>query len=298
METIKSIQNILIFEQVARTLSFSESAKVLGISKSQVSKSITALEEELGLSLFFRSTRKIHLTPKGHEFLDQCQSSLRQLENAKNQMISNSKEPRGSLRVTLAGVFSENFVAPCLISMAKKYPHLTIEANFNSSVVNLIQEKFDVAIRIGQLKDSSLKTQKLGSREEYFVASPKYLKEVPLSKPEDLHQANCLGEDTTWTFKRNAKSFSLELTGNFKCNNPRVIHKAVLDGLGVAKLPAAYVHEDLKKGRLISVLEPFRESSKDIWFITPSKIRLNPNAEFFYQELKTYIKKPTNGSIL
>lgn len=291
METIRSIQNILIFEQVARTLSFSASAKALGISKSQVSKSIKALEEELGLSLFYRSTRKIHLSPKGQDFLLQCQTSLRQLEYAKNQIISNSKEPRGSLRVTLAGVFSENFVAPCLIAMAKKYPELKVEANFNSTVVNLIQDQFDVAIRIGVLQDSNLKTQKLGTREEYYVTSPKYLKEFEISRPEDLQQANCLGSEHSWSFQKNNKKWTLEISGNFKCNNPRVIRKAVLEGLGVARLPAAYVQEDIKKGRLVTVLDPFREPAKDIWFITPSKIRYNPNAEYFYQELKKFIRK-------
>lgn len=297
METIKELQNIAIFVKVAETGSFSRAGVQLGISKSQVSKALKALEEELGVSLFNRNTRQVHLTQKGEQYFEHCRQAVAALEFGKTEILSSAKEPRGLLRVTMAGVFSEKFVAPCLMRLAKKYPHIEIEAHFDSKIVNILESKYDVAIRIGNLPDSDLRSKKLASREEVVVASPLYLRSKKIAQLEDLKNSNCLGSDSVWSFIKNGKTIKIDVRGNFKSNNPRVVAEAVKAGLGIAKLPTAYVAEEVKKGKLVSLLQDYVEPAKDIWFITPHKIKYNFNAELFYNELMEYLKNKKSHSV-
>lgn len=194
METIKWLSGILVFVRISETGSFSAAAQSLGISKSHVSKTVQLLEKELGVSLLSRSTKTVQLTHTGEQFLERCQFSLESLEDARKDLLNNSSTPRGKLRVTLAGSFGEDFVAPA-IALAKKYPDLKVELNFDNKIVDILKDKFDVAIRFGHLQDSSLLAQKIATRREFICASPQYLKKNPIiKKPEDLNLHNCLGD--------------------------------------------------------------------------------------------------------
>lgn len=292
METIKWVQSILTFVKVSELGSFSQAASSLGISKSYVSKTIKALEDEVGVALLLRSTRSVQLTSTGEEFLRNCRSSLQHLEAAKKELLIPSDKPRGLLRVTMAGVFGENYIAPVLIEMAKKYPDLKIDLHFDTRIVDLIEERFDVGIRIGHLQDSSLIAQKIASRREFVCASPAFIKKYkrPLS-PVALKNYNCLGGQTQWNFKQDGKIKSFSVQGNFKTNNPRVVLNAALVGLGIARLPGSYVFEHINDGSLINLLEEFTEGKKDIWAVTPSKHRLNINAATFISEVKSFLSK-------
>ena len=292
METIKWVQCILTFVKVSELGSFSRAATSLGISKSYVSKTIKSLEDEVGVALLLRSTRSVQLTSTGEEFLRNCRSSLQNLEAAKKELLIPSDKPRGLLRVTLAGVFGENYIAPVLIEMSKKYPDLKIEVHFDTRIVDLIEERFDVGIRIGHLQDSSLFAQKIATRREYVCASPAYIKKHKKpSVPADLKNYNCIGGLGLWNFKEDGKMKSIQVKGNFKTNNPRVVLSAALEGLGVARLPGSYVFEHIKDGSLINLLEDYSEGKKDIWAVTPSKHRLNINASTFINELKTFLAR-------
>lgn len=291
METIRWVQGIIAFVKVAETSSFSRAAEALGVSKSHISKTIKVLEDELGVALFSRSTRQIQLTDVGATFLINCRSSLENLEGAKKNIINLSETPRGQLRITAAGVFGENFIAPVVIDMARKYPDLKIELDFSSRIVDLIDEKFDVAIRFGHLQNSSLIAQKIASRREFICASESYLKNAPpLKRPKDLIRHNCLGS-SSWAFKEKGKVISVQIDGNFKSNNPRVILKAALAGVGIIRLPGSYVHDELKKGKLVSLLEEFNEGPKDIWAVTPVRLEQNINVKIFISEVKKALAK-------
>ena len=292
METIKWVQCILTFVKVSELGSFSLAASSLGISKSYVSKTIKSLEDEVGVALLLRSTRSVQLTSTGEEFLRNCRSSLQNLETAKKELLIPSDKPRGLLRVTLAGVFGENYIAPVLIEMAKKYPDLKIDLHFDTRIVDLIEERFDVGIRIGHLQDSSLFAQKIASRREYVCASPAYIKKHKRpSAPAALKNYNCLGGQGQWNFKQDGKMKSIQVHGNFKTNNPRVVLNAALEGLGIVRLPGSYVFEHIKDGSLISLLEEYSEGKKDIWAVTPSRHKLNINAATFINELKRFLSK-------
>ncbi len=289
METIKWVQCILTFVKVSELESFSGAAKSLGISKSHVSKTIKALEEELGAALLVRSTRKVRLTGLGEDFLKNARISLEQLEVTKTEISKFSDSPRGTLRVTLAGVFGENYIAPVLIQMAKKYPDLKIEMSFDTRIVDLIEERFDVGIRIGHLQTSSLFAQKIATRREYVCTSPAFLKKN--KRPmitSDLKGLNCLG-GPEWTFKVDGKISHIAVKGNLKSNNPRVILHAALDGLGIVRLPGSYVFEYIKSGKLVPLLEDYNEGKKDIWAVTPTRHKMNINVSTFLQELKKFL---------
>ena len=292
METIKWLQGVLVFVKISELGSFSLAAKKLGVSKSHVSKTIQQLEKELGTSLFSRSTKSIELTHLGEHFLQNCRASLETLEEAKKDVIGHSETPRGKLRVSLAGIFGENFIAPVAINLAKKYPELDIELNFDNRIVDLIKEKFDVAIRFGHLPSSSLIAQKIASRREYICASPAYLKrhDTP-KKPEDLVDHNCMSESGVWSFRKKGVKLSVDVRGNFFSNNPRVLLKAATDGLGIARLPGSYVHPEFKTGQLVPILETYSDMQTDIWAVTPTKKKMNVNVDVFLKELKLALLK-------
>lgn len=292
METIKWIQGVLVFVKISELGSFSLAAKKLGVSKSHVSKTIQQLEKDLGISLFSRSTKTIQLTSIGELFLENCKVSLENLEEAKKDIIGQSETPRGKLRISLAGIFGENFVAPVAINLAKKYPELDIELSFDNRIVDLIKEKFDIAIRYGHLPSSSLMAQKIASRREYICASPTYLKKHDtIKRPEDLKLHNCLSESGSWSFRRKGTKFSIDIKGNFFSNNPRVLLKSAMDGLGIVRLPGSYVHPEFKSGLLVPILETYSDMQTDIWAVTPTKKKMNVNVDLFLKELKISLLK-------
>ena len=291
METVKWIQEISTFIKVAEVGSFSRSAEILGVSKSHISKTIKQLELDLGVALLLRSTRKVQLTSIGKQLFDSCSESIKNLEIIKESILSESDQPRGVLRVTLAGVFGEKFIAPVLINMAKKYPKLKIEMDFDNRIVDLIEEKFDIGIRFGVLPDSSLMAEKISTRREYVCCSPEYLESHPkITRPEDLAKHNCFGGSKKWTFKKSGKKVHVSVEGNFKTNNPRVIHRAGLDGLGIIRLPDSYVIDDIREGKLISLLEDYKDDRMDIWVVSPFKRDKNINVKIFIMELKKALK--------
>mgnify|MGYP002785321538 CR=1 FL=1 len=291
METVKWIQEISTFIKVAEEGSFSKSAQTLGVSKSHISKTIKQLEQDLGVNLFLRSTRKVQLTSIGQQLYDSCSDSVRSLEQVKENILSGSDQPRGVLRVTNAGLFGEKVIGPVLISMAKKYPKLKVELDFDNRIIDLIEEKFDIGIRFGALPDSALMAEKIATRREYVCCSPAYLEAHPkISKPEDLLKHNCFGGSKKWTFKKNGKKLQISIEGNFKTNNPRVIHRAGLDGLGIIRLPDSYVVDDIREGRLISLLEDYKDDRMNIWAVSPFKKEKNINVKIFMSELKKILK--------
>lgn len=298
METIKWLEYIEVFSQVCQFSSFSEAARSLDISKSQVSKMVSALEKELGVALLYRSTRNVKTTARGDEYLIHCREVLNQLNSSRQKLKSFSHHPSGVLRVTMAGIFGEEFVAPILINMARKFPELKIEVHFDSRIMDLITERFDVAIRVGNLPSSSLIGQKVASRREFVCATPDYLKNqgIPLL-PLDLKNHNCLSNTSHWQFKIKDRHTAIDINGNFRSNNPRVILNAALSDLGILRLPGSYIYEYLQKGQLVEVLEKYNPGKVDIWAVTPMKQELNVNVKTFLIELKKHLSEDFPGQV-
>ena len=292
METIGWMSGISSFIKVAELNSFSKAAVELGISKSYVSKAIQKLENDLGIALFTRSTRNVQLTEVGRIFLEKAKISINDLQNAKKEILNFSESPRGILRITSAGHFGEEIIAPVAIQLVKKYPDLKIELDFSIQILDLIDKKFDISIRFGPLKDSSLFAQKIATRREYVCVSKKYLEANSLPRhPKELVNHNCISSSTFWDFKISGKKVKFNINGNFKSNNPKAIARSAVEGLGIVKLPGAYVSEEIQKGKLIPILENYIDNKSNIWVVTPIKFEKSINTKFFIKELKSFLSE-------
>ena len=293
MKTINTINSLAIFEKVASTKSFTKAAKEFEISKAHVSKTISELEAELKCQLFNRSTRTVELTETGENLLLNCKNPLQQLEQAKLSVLNSSQELKGKIKVSLAGLFGEQHIAPIIIQFMKNYPQVEVEMSFSEEIVNLIEEKVDLAIRVGALKDSNLITRQIATRREFVCATPEFVHKHgrPLH-PKELAKFNCLqGSPQSWSFKVSKKLFNIKPSGNFKSNNARSVLSATLGSLGICKLPDVYVDKYIRNGQLISLLDQYVQDSVPIWAITLEREKSPLILKLLIKEIEQELKK-------
>ncbi len=286
METFKNLQAIAAFEKVSSLQSFSLAAKELGVSKAHISKLIQKLEDTLGQRLLNRSTRTVKMTHAGEKFYNSCKVSLFNISKAQEEILQNSESPHGKIKISLAGAFAENYMVPFIANFIKRYPRVQVDLRFEEKVVDLVKESYDIAIRVGELKDSSLIAKQIATRKEYICATPSFLKHFGLPKsPEELKNFNCLTSKDHWNLVFNKKKLQLKVNSNFKSNSGKSILNAALTDLGICMLPKVYVGSYLENGQLISLLEEFTPEEIPIWAITPSKKNMAPNVKTFFDEL-------------
>lgn len=265
-----SFDGINEFVTVAESLGFSAAAKQLGCSTSHVSRQVTRLEERLGVALLARSTRMVNLTEAGQAYYQQCKELVIGLQQANEQLTTQQTQLIGTLRVSAAGAFSENYVAPALVQFAKQHPNLTVEINFDTSMVNFIEDGFDFAIRYGRLSDSGLVARKLVDRPMAAAASQSYIDiyGVP-SHPEQLKQHNCIiANKDVWFFEKDGEQLDgVKVQGRWKSNNVHAVLHACEEGLGVAYLPKSSFKDAISSGRLVPVLESYWGSGNNSWIV-------------------------------
>jgi DNA-binding transcriptional LysR family regulator len=288
METIRNLSALGVFEKVAKYQSFSKAAQELSVSKAYISKLIQNLEKEYGEALFYRSTRKVGLTVAGDSLLRQCEGPLAQLSRISDELRRTRQTPKGILRVTVAGAFGEEVVAPKVFELMSEYPELKIELSFSTKNVDLIDESFDIAIRVGELANSKLVGRKISTRKEYLCASKKYLNKfgTPASIQE-LKDHQCLiGATDTWAILEKNRIKRVKIDGGFKSDNARVLVKAALAGFGIVKLPDIYVDRYIETGELVPVLEKYMPSEIPIWALSHSKKIDSINVKVFLEKLQ------------
>lgn len=293
MKTIKQWQSLQVFREVALTRSFSLAAKNLEVSKAHISKTIHEYENYLGLSLFERTTRTVKLTYAGENLWQHCLNALEQIDEATNRLRQASDHPRGPLRVSVAGAFGEEHIVPLLSQLALEYPELKIELDFSPRKVNLVEENFDVAIRVGKQEETSLAALQIASRQEYICATPQYLKRhsTPV-RPQDLRKHNCLVGAGTWNFVEKKKSLQIKVDGNFTSNNGRALLNATMAHVGISRLPGVYVKELIAKGKLVSLLEDFTPKDVPIWAVSTEHRLMSPNVQTFLKALQQRFQNP------
>jgi DNA-binding transcriptional LysR family regulator len=287
MKTIKNLQSIAAFEKVAKLQSFSLAAKELEVSKAYISSLIQNLENQLGHRLFNRSTRAVKLTTAGEKLYSACSVSLYNISKAQEEMIENADTPHGKLKISLAGAFAEDYVTPFITDFIKRYPRVNVELHFEEKLVDLVEESYDIAIRVGQLKDSSLIAKRIAKRKEYICATPSFIKLHGQPKhPDDLKNYNCISAKDTWRMTIDGKQTSVPVSTNFKSNNGRSLLKAALADLGLCMLPGVYVKDHIESGRLIPILEKYTPTEIPIWAMTPSKKNMPVSVKFFLAEIE------------
>lgn len=279
------------FVAVTETNSFTAAGKRLGVSTAHVSRQINALEERLGAKLFYRTTRKVTATEVGENYYQHCRQLLDSLEEAEQSVTDLQSTPRGKLRLTCSVAYGDRFIAPLVNTFISQYPELSVQMLFTNQILDLVQEGIDLAIRFGQLKDSSLVARKLAPRTLYVCASPQYFSRQgqPHTLPE-LTGHNCLlGTLDYWSFFENGKTTTVKVAGKWSCNSGPALLDAALRGIGMVQLPDYYVSEHLQSGALISVLDNYRQPDSAVWAVYPPNRHLSPKVrllvDFLHQQI-------------
>ncbi|KKM98328.1 hypothetical protein LCGC14_1159050 [marine sediment metagenome] len=266
---MESFEGIVEFVAVAECRGFSSAARQLGCSTSHISRQIARLEERLGCSLLARSTRQVNLTENGTAYYHQCKELVIGLQQANEQVNQQQLELNGTLRVSAAGGFAEHFVAPALMQFAQQHPQLTVEIDFNSRMVNFVDDDIDFAVRYGELTDSSLIARKLISRPMMAAASPDYLAQhgTP-THPNQLKNHSCIiSNNDHWLFDIDGHQKSIRVRGRWRCNNANVVAHACEQGLGIAYMPKSTFKDDIKNKHLVPVLDAFWGNGASSWIV-------------------------------
>lgn len=259
------------FVTVVREGSFSAAARRLDVSPSHISRQVAELEKRLGTPLIYRTTRSIRLSEAGEQYFEQCHQLLEGFLGAEEQIRQAQKEPTGSLRVTCATTFGERFLAPPLNDFVAQYPGIRLDLHLTNRQTDLVTEGYDLAVRMGSMKDSSLLSRRLCDRREYLCASPDYLQRHGMPHMlSELSDHNCLlGSNPWWLFMDNGQRRELKVTGNWRSNSGPALLDAVRKGLGIAQLPDYYVEPLLARGELVSMLERYRYPFSGVWLVYP-----------------------------
>lgn len=275
-----------VFAKVADAGSFSAAGRAMGLSQTMVTKHIAALEKRLGVKLFQRSTRRLSMTEAGRLYLEASERILADMEAADTAVGADRFEARGMLRVNAPVSFGMRQIAPLLPEFAERHPRVTVELDLNNRVVDLIEEGWDLAIRIGRLSDSSLIARRLAVSRTVVCAAPSYLaaRGVPRSV-SDLAHHNCLGYTLSrqssfdrWGFGTRGE-ISVPISGNLRSNNGEALRSAALAGQGLLKEPSFTVADDLREGRLIALRLDLPTTELDVHAVfspdrhLPAKVR-------------------------
>ncbi|ODT55506.1 MAG: LysR family transcriptional regulator [Methylobacterium sp. SCN 67-24] len=254
--------SLAMFVAVVEQGSFSAAARLLGLSPSAVSRTIDRIEVRLGVRLLLRSTRALSITAEGQAYLQAARRILADLDDAEQQ-IADQGAPRGRLRVSAALSHGRLCVVPLLGEFAALYPHILVDIALTDTLVDIAAGQADVAIRFGPLADSALTARKLGETRRVIVASPDYLSRFGTPQvPEDLHHHNCLNfnfrrVEPVWPFSRAGRDVALTVKGSIEANNGETLGQLAAIGVGIARVGAFSVVQEIADGRLVPILEEF-----------------------------------------
>jgi DNA-binding transcriptional LysR family regulator len=279
-------RSLEIFAAVMREGSFSAAGRMLGLTPSAVARSIDRIEARLGVRLLLRSTRTLTPTAEGQAYLQTARRILADLDDAERQ-LADQGAPRGRLRISAALSHGRLCIVPLLGEFAALYPHILIDIALSDGIVDIAAGQADVAIRFGALADSLLTARKLGESGRVIVAAPDYLARhgTPLA-PEDLHAHNCLNfnfrrAEPIWPFRRGSEDIVLSVRGNIEANNGETLGQLAAAGVGVARVGAFSVVDDIAAGRLVPILEDFNPGDVELIhavFVggsqTPARVRV------------------------
>jgi DNA-binding transcriptional LysR family regulator len=282
-----ALNEMAVFARVVSTGSLSAAARELSLSPAMVSRRLAALEARLGVRLVNRTTRSLHLTDEGAQYYESCARVLAEIEQADAEVSAGRQEPQGTLRVALPASFGNQYVAPLVPQFAARYPEVQLSLSLSDRNVNLVEEGFDLAIRIANLADSSLAARKLAPNRRVVCASPSYLERHPTPRtPQDLAQHNCLlaGDfSSTWEYKGpDGKPGTVRVNGRYVCDNWEVLREWALAGLGVALKSTWDVRRHLEDGSLVSLLPGYSfHSDVAIYAVYPHRRHLPAKTRAF-----------------
>jgi DNA-binding transcriptional LysR family regulator len=280
------------FVAVADTGSFSRAAERLRVSSSHISRSVARLEDRLQARLFYRTTRKVSLTESGRAFFARCQRLIDERDEAVQAIgdLQGGGEGavKGLLRMTCATAYGEQFIVPLVNDLMERHPLLSVEIELTNRPLDLVQEGFDLAIRLGRLGDSSLVATRVAPRVMHLCAAPAYLARhgTPASLT-DLAAHECLiGTADHWLFDDGGRDWLFRPRGRWRCNSGFSVLDAALRGFGLCQLPDYYVKAPIADGRLVSLLPQHIPPNTAVWAVYPQKRHAPPKVHAAIRHLK------------
>jgi DNA-binding transcriptional LysR family regulator len=299
MDKFKQMES---FVSVAQRGSLTAAAKAEGVAPAIMGRRLDGLEEQLGVKLLIRTTRRITLTHEGSAFLEDCQRLLADLANAEASVSAGGVKASGHLRMTAPGGFGRRHVAPLVPLFHELHPDVTVSLNLSDRVVDIAGEGFDCAVRVGDMPDSSLVSVRLADNRRLCVATPDYLARHGVPKqPSDLARFDCLSlssdasQTRGWAFKLpKADGFEvvyLKPSGPLDCSDGQVLHDWCLRGWGIAWRSTWEVEAEIAEGKLVSVLEDFAAPPNGIYTVFPQRKHLALRVRLWIDFLKLHYSR-------
>ena len=289
--SVADLDNILIFVKVAQFQSITRAARSLGMPISTVSRRLSVLESELGVSLLRRTTRRVTLTAQGQNYFSQCQEPLNLLQEAERVLTQAQKRPEGLLRITIPVILSQEAFLDFISAFLKDHPRIRIELFITNLFVDLIAENFDLAIRSGELQDSSVVARRLGKTVFYVVAAPEYLKgRILPAEPADLKLHDCVlfnakNNERDWDLVSRRRKVRVHVSGSVASRDVNSASAFVHRGHGIGLLPSTYCDEAIAKGKLIRLLPKWASSLTPLFAVYPSRKFLPLRLSVFLEAL-------------
>ncbi|WP_375038700.1 LysR family transcriptional regulator [Acinetobacter sp. RW6] len=278
---------LAIFIRVVELGSFSAVARACDMTPSAVSKLIARLEKRLGVRLLNRSTRQFQLTSEGCQFYEQGLQILSELEELEQSVTANHS-PKGRIRIHTSFSYWTHFLLPCISLFNQRYPQIELEAHLSDEVINLVEQRIDVAIRTGPLKSSNLVARSLGSTHKHYVCSSAYIEQYGCPQhPDELSEHQLLDvsyqrQNKTWLFKKENQEITLVPTQVLRVNHGEAILQLALADAGIAQLNEFQVRKALEQKQLIKILEDWNVNASEefhaVWIghdkYVPKRVRV------------------------
>ena len=291
-----TIDGMRVFAAVAADGSFTAAARRLGISTNLASKYVARLEDRLGVRLMNRTTRRLSLTEAGQAYHARCQQLLDDLDELESAVQQGQATPRGTLTITAPQTFGEMYLTDLVAAFLEEQPDLSVNLTLTDRFVDLVDEGFDLAIRIGALEDSSLIARRLAANRIVTCAAPSYLARAGTpARPEDLKNHACIIDTnvrtpTRWPFEVDGARTAITVAGRFSVNSSRAVHDLVLQGAGIGLCPAYSVGPDIAAGRLTAILESFQALDVAVYAVYPHRRHLSGRVRAFIDHMVDYFR--------
>lgn len=273
-----SLDLVVSFASAARHAGFARAARELGVSPSSVAKNVARLEAQLGTRLFHRTTRQVTLSQDGADIFARCQRILEDVESLEAAATEARSGARGTLRIDMPITYGRQVVLPVLTKLMARHPELKIDARFSDHVVDIVKEGLDAAVRIGPLTDSGLVGREFDKQIICTCASPAYLaRQGEPVTPDELEKHSCVlfrmpssGRDRMWQFRSGKRNLSLTPQSSMRLGDGEALVQAAAAGLGIVQAPTYLTDRDVKRGKLVEILQKFRPPSLPISIVYPS----------------------------
>lgn len=292
MDRLKQIESFVL---VATKGSLTAAAHTEGVAPAVMGRRIDALEARLGVKLLLRTTRKLTLTHEGVAFLEDCQRLLAEFASAEASVSAGGVKASGHLRITAPAGFGRRHVAPLVPEFLSRHPEVSVSLNLSDRVVDIVNEGFDCAVRVGDLSDSSLISMRLADNRRLCVAAPSYLKRAGTPKyPSELARHECLmlssdaSQTRGWAFRIDGQVQHLRPTGRLDCSDGQVLHDWCRQGLGLAWRSTWEVAAAIRAGELVSVLDDFAAPPNGIFAVVPQRKHLPLRVRLWIDFLKEH----------